>query len=180
MHTNDHPGTPRILYVVPCGAEKRDQLAPARLLYTSHHFGRTLAAAEHLAHLDTEDGYQASVLILSALHGLVDPNRPLAPYDVRMGDPGSVDQRAIAFDLLTELTDVADVQGLNPADARITVYALLPKAYRNALDGAARAVCELLDSDCVLVHDVFESAPFGPAGGIGYQRNVVGAALMTT
>jgi|tagenome__1003787_1003787.scaffolds.fasta_scaffold17785373_1 hypothetical protein len=66
--------------VIPCAAQKRDGVHPARDLYTSSNFRNTLAAAEALA--GTEGG---RVLILSALYGLVEPDEHIHGYDVKMG-----------------------------------------------------------------------------------------------
>lgn len=56
-----------IFFVIPCGAEKLGQPAPARELYSSINFQRTLAKVEQEAKLSG-----ARVLILSAKLGLVE------------------------------------------------------------------------------------------------------------
>ncbi|MEU6261823.1 DUF6884 domain-containing protein [Saccharopolyspora shandongensis] len=71
------------LLVVPCGRAKLNHPATARLLYRSAHFRFVLAGVERAA-------AGAPVRVLSALHGLVSPDTVLAPYDVTMGDSGSV------------------------------------------------------------------------------------------
>lgn len=58
--------------VIQCGEAKRDEPAPARDLYVGQPFVMARDAAER-------DG--RPWLILSARHGLVPPNRILAPYD---------------------------------------------------------------------------------------------------
>ncbi|AGK86235.1 hypothetical protein DNAIII_0054 [Mycobacterium phage DNAIII] len=87
------------------------------------------------------------MFILSALHGLVDPADVLAPYDVKMGDPGSIQPAAIADQL----------RRIRPT----TITTLLPRAYAQALDVAA----ELAGAGDLV--DLYADAP-----GIGYQRGV--------
>lgn len=71
------------LVVISCGGKKANHPAPAWKLYTGPYFRecRTAARALRATH-----GYR----ILSALHGLVEPSTVLAPYEKRMGQPGSV------------------------------------------------------------------------------------------
>ncbi|AHJ86607.1 hypothetical protein Jolie2_57 [Mycobacterium phage Jolie2] len=130
------------IVVVPCGAQKLDQPAPAAKLYTSQHFALTLRAAQKLA-----DDQGARVFILSALHGLVPLDRVLAPYDVKMGDRGCITPAELADQL--------------HAIAPTTITAMLPKAYRTALERAGAEVV-----------DLFANAP-----GIGYQRGVASQIL---
>lgn len=133
--------------VIPCSAAKIDTAAPARDLYSaSDNFRATLAAAES----DAWDG--ATVLILSALHGLLTLDQVVAPYNVKMGDPGSVTVETIA--------EQAQALGMT-WEARADVYAMLPGAYFRKLDAALRL-------DDVYAADVYEAAP-----GIGYQRGTV-------
>jgi hypothetical protein len=130
------------IVVIPCGAQKLDEPAPAELLYTSQHFQLTLRAARRLA-----EDQGARVFILSALHGLVDPSTVLEPYDVKMGDAGSIKPAAIAEQLAA----------IRPT----TITTLLPRAYRLALVRAG-----------AVVTDMYADAP-----GIGYQRGVAAQIL---
>lgn len=145
------------LFVVPCGANKLGWSAPARELYTGSYFREVLAAAELEAAATTDElGIDTRVMILSAAHGLVDPDTVLAPYDITMTDSGSVTVSELA-DQLADLV-VDDLE----------VYAFLPRAYHDRLRAAAdRAFEAELVDDLVLVHDVYEAAP-----GIGYQKAV--------
>ena len=71
--------------VSPCAARKRAEPAglPAGELYVgSYHLACRRAAAA----LTTPD----RILILSALHGLLSLDRVIAPYELRMGQPGSI------------------------------------------------------------------------------------------
>jgi uncharacterized protein DUF6884 len=133
------PVTAEPVVVIACGAAKLDRPAVAAELYTSANFRLHLRAARALA---AELG--GRVLILSALHGLVDPAAELEPYDVKMGDSGSIPADVLAKQLA--------------AIAPSSIHTLLPRAYANALRAAAGGV-ELVD--------LFAGAP-----GIGYQRGV--------
>jgi hypothetical protein len=76
------------LVIVPCGGRKLSAPAPAGQLYTgSYHLACRRAAA---ALTDPP-----RILILSALHGLLPLDRVIAPYDLRMGQPGSITPAAL-------------------------------------------------------------------------------------
>jgi hypothetical protein len=139
--------------VIPCGGAKLDTAAPAAELYTGSAFREALAAALHQV-----DGDRSRVLILSALHGLVDLDTVLAPYDVKMGDAEALDRRAGG---LVELECQAVERGLvwNPE-----VYAMLPKRYLAALEAATRHWG-------LVVAPVYEAC-----GGIGEQKAVLRCA----
>ncbi|MFB7496065.1 DUF6884 domain-containing protein [Streptomyces sp. NPDC056161] len=99
--------TSRVI-VIPCGAAKLDRPAPSGELYTGSFHRACRKAADALA------GPRTTVLVLSALHGLVPLDRVLAPYELRMGQPGSVtgDQlraqaRALGLDRATEVVVLA-------------------------------------------------------------------------
>ncbi|MGW9031741.1 DUF6884 domain-containing protein [Streptomyces sp. NPDC055722] len=68
----------------PCGSAKRSVASEAERLYTGSYHGACRAAADAL----TAAG--GTVLILSALHGLVPLNQVIEPYELRMGQSGSV------------------------------------------------------------------------------------------
>ena len=70
-------GLPRSVGLVGCGKRKRitEGGVPARYLYIGNLFSMSISLA-----LATAD----DVHILSALHGLVEPSRKLAPYDMSM------------------------------------------------------------------------------------------------
>lgn len=149
----DHPapGYPGITYVIPCGRAKLDGPAPARELYTGSMFRHALNNVERLAALDVAEGRgPARVLVLSALHGLVELDKVLAPYDLRMDQPGSTAAERLA--------EQAAALGI---DWGSQVYAFLPRPYLARLDEALRT----LD---VYVQDVYEAC-----GGIGDQRRVL-------
>jgi hypothetical protein len=67
-----------MLVLIACGKEKAAERRPAVDLYSGPLYRARLALARALYHADP--------LILSALHGVVDPWEPLEPYDVEIGD----------------------------------------------------------------------------------------------
>ncbi|WP_404949103.1 hypothetical protein HFP70_35560 [Streptomyces sp. ARC14] len=79
----------RKVVIISCGSEKRQALEgqpntwPAGELYTGPYHRSLRLAADALTHPDL-------ILIASALHGLVPLDRPLGPYDVRLGDEKAV------------------------------------------------------------------------------------------
>jgi hypothetical protein len=138
-------------YVIPCSGAKLQQVAPARDLYQGTMFHHTLTAAEQTAAADrAELGLQTRILVLSAKHGLIDLDEPVAPYDCRMGDAESVS--------VEQLTEQAQLLGMDWESDE--VWCLLPNAYLERLDAALR----VLD---VYAHDVYEANR-----GVGDQRNI--------
>lgn len=126
MHTNqatatgDRP-TPDRVVIVACGAKKEGPAAAGALYVGSYH-----RAMRRAADALTRDG--GRVLILSALHGLVELDTVLAPYDMRMGEPGSV--------TASTLRDQAAALGLDGAEVTVlggrayveAVHQVLPDA----------------------------------------------------
>lgn len=102
--------------IIPCGAAKLDREAPAAELYTgSYHRACARAAATLTANGGT-------VLIMSALHGLVPLDRVLTPYEMRMGVPGCVtpdvlreQARELGLDRATNVTILAGLSYTVPA-----------------------------------------------------------------
>lgn len=142
-----------MVVVIPCGAEKLDATAPARDLYVGSMFRMALAAAEaEIA------GTNGRILILSALHGLLELDTIVAPYDCKMGDERSIEADELAAQIEDEglLTEADDV------------YALLPKAYMATLDAAMRML------DMRPPAEVYEGC-----GGIGEQRGVAACIKRT-
>jgi hypothetical protein len=64
----------RPLFLVGCSAQKLPYRAPAGFLYTSVLFNKASAYA----------AARGDWLILSALHGVIDPSKPIDPYDRKM------------------------------------------------------------------------------------------------
>jgi hypothetical protein len=119
--------------VVPCSGAKLAHAAPAGELYTGqlHRLARRAA-----------DALGGRVLILSALHGLLQLDELVEPYDVQVGD-----DRAVAPD---EVAAQARQLGVR------RVIALTPKRYTALLADALGA--ELVD------------ARLASASGIGVMR----------
>ena len=79
---------------VGCVKEKADHLLPAQDLYLSSLF---LGRRNFVERTCTE------WWILSALHGLVDPNEMLAPYDLALKDLGRAERRAWSSRVLADI-----------------------------------------------------------------------------
>lgn len=111
------------IFIVPCGDAKLDHAAPARDLYTGSQFRYVFPLAEAAA-----QATGGAVLILSALHGLVEPDRVIEPYNVKMGDPGSITVALLA----------KQVRRMKLADYR-PIYAFLSRPYYERLEAALAA-----------------------------------------
>ncbi|MER5615979.1 DUF6884 domain-containing protein [Streptomyces sp. NPDC002215] len=105
---------PRVI-IVSCGGRKStaEQPLPAGQRYTGSYHQALRRAADVL----TQGGHTGHVLILSALHGLLALHDLITPYDLRMGDRGSVTSQ--------QLRQQAADRGI--LDADVTV--LGPRAY---------------------------------------------------
>jgi hypothetical protein len=64
------------LYLIACSQSKLNRAAPARALYTGQAFKLAVKAAE---------AAKADILILSALHGVLEPEDIIAPYECYLG-----------------------------------------------------------------------------------------------
>lgn len=72
------------LVVIPCAARKLDRPAPAGDLYQGSYHRACRQTADAL----TAEG--GTTVILSGLHGFLPLDRTVEPYELRMGDLGSV------------------------------------------------------------------------------------------
>lgn len=104
-------------------------------------------------------GQPAGVAILSAPHGLLDPDTVIAPYKLTMGQPGACSPELVA----------AQLRARRPGE----IIAMLLAAYLKVLSAAIHLVNEAGMADIALM-DAFEAAP-----GIGYQRGVAASLLRT-
>jgi len=77
-----------MVVIISCGAKKLDRPARARDLYVGPYFKAALAYALTLTPPE-------NIFILSAKYGLVGLDDRLKPYDLRMGQPGSVKIKTI-------------------------------------------------------------------------------------
>ncbi|MFI9644560.1 DUF6884 domain-containing protein [Micromonospora sp. NPDC051925] len=112
--------------IVPCGTAKLTHPAPAGQMYTGSYHQACRRAAAHLG---------GRLIILSAHYGLLDPDTVIEPYDLRIGQPGTVttptlraQARRMSIDIAGTVTVLA---GRDYADLVTTVW---PHATR-PLDG---------------------------------------------
>jgi len=141
----DMPTQP--LIVIACTQQKLPHRAPAVELYTSPNFRLMLRAARKLA-----DDQAGRVVILSALHGIVELEQELDPYDLSMRQAGAISPAIVAEQLRR-----IDPDGIT---------GLLPSKYAACLDKAAELAG--LPEPVELLADAL---------GIGYQRGVASAIL---
>lgn len=87
----------------------------------------------------------------------MDPDTVIAPYDLKMGQPGACNPERVAAQLSARRAD--------------EIIAMLPAAYLRVLAAGIRIVNEAGMADIELM-DAFEAAP-----GIGYQRGVAASLL---
>lgn len=81
--TGDAPSAPPV-YLIACVSQKLDRRAPAAELYRSDWFRKARTYVQ-------ETG--ARWYVLSAAHGLVEPTKRLAPYDVTLRDLTAAERR---------------------------------------------------------------------------------------
>lgn len=132
MTTITAPTSTARIVIIPCTGAKLPHPAPAAELYTGATFPGALAAARRLA------GADGTVLILSALHGLLELDTIVEPYDVKMGDPGAIDNAGPAGLERLGRQLVRHVARLEDAGHDVELMTLLPNAYRTAVEHAAR------------------------------------------
>ncbi|MGC5000587.1 DUF6884 domain-containing protein [Streptomyces sp. DT195] len=135
------------LVIIPCGSTKLDRKAPAGELYVGSYHRSCREAADAL----TADG--GTILVLSALYGFVTLDQEIEPYDLRMGQPGSV-----------------------------TVEQLRRQAREMGVDGAQEVVVLAGETytDAVLQVWPDASTPLAGLGGMGYQRQYLAALAART
>lgn len=110
------------LVLVSCTATKLPDPAPAKDLYTSSKFKKTRALVE---------GHGAPWFILSALHGLLPPDKVIEPYELALNTMGISDRRAWADKVWL------DLEPLLQNKRRVTFFA--GKFYREFL---IKRLCE--------------------------------------
>ena len=123
----------RIVWLVSCGKSKLDEPAPARDLYTGDLFRKSLGLA--LAMQPT------TVFVLSALHGVVDLDEIVAPYDATLPERYTVSVAMWAGAVIRQL-------GLRGYDLyRDRFIGLAPRRYLDPLreDAAGMGIRDLLD-----------------------------------
>lgn len=128
---------PAPVVIVPCGGRKLDHAAPAGDLYVGSYHRQTRKAATAVA-----ERTGARVLILSALHGLVELGTVLEPYDLRMGQPGSVTAARVA----------GQAAALGIAAAVVTVIA--GRAYADVVTAVWPHAVRVLDGTSGMPHQM--------------------------
>lgn len=130
--------------IVGCGKAKRDFRSKARNLYTSNYATKKRDFAEVVA----DDWF-----VLSAKHGLVEPDRRIDPYDVTADDVDPAEFNQMVSDQAERHADVF-------ADAD-RVVVLAGSTYIDAVDGF------LASLSCPVEY------PFDDTAGIGDQMSVL-------
>lgn len=125
--------------IIGCTKGKLDHAAPARDLYTSALFKGRRSYAER----EVAEGRAAAWFIMSAQHGLIDPDRVTKPYDMTIATQsknGNLHSlRSSCYSFLSRLVDVYDPaqpvgqKCVRPCDIVLEVHAGAP--YVNALRG---------------------------------------------
>ena len=110
------------IYLVSCVARKLCVPAPAKDLYTSPLFVKTRAYAEKTGR---------PWFVLSAKHGLVPPDKVIAPYDCTLKNMGVADRRRWASNVLTQLEPHLEVVEAVTVLAGKTYYEFLEPPLRN-------------------------------------------------
>jgi hypothetical protein len=154
-----HIATAHTLVVIPCGRAKHHSPTVAQELYTGAAFSHFLTCAVGLATDDAQWGqHRTDVVIMSALHGLVDLDTVIAPYDQTIVEKGP---------LLPDWTLVDQLVSRAPR----VIMAMLPGRYLRRLETAVQYVnYEGSEEDpWIEVLDTFE-AGVGHQFGIGWQR----------
>jgi uncharacterized protein involved in type VI secretion and phage assembly len=82
------------LYLIACSMAKLDHAAPAAQLYTGQAFKLAMRAAK---------AANADVLILSALHGVLEPDDVINPYDCYLGGLPKTDRAIWAITTAAQL-----------------------------------------------------------------------------
>lgn len=108
--------------IIPCGSSKLPDPARAAELYIGAYFTANLTWARSIVP-------DHRIFILSALHGLVELHQVLNPYNLKMGQPGSVEA--------SKVRDQANALCLHMAK----VYALGGGEYLSKLKAAGLMFC---------------------------------------
>ncbi|RKE02981.1 DUF6884 domain-containing protein [Streptomyces sp. TLI_171] len=91
------------IVVVGCGKTKQPRRVSAGALYTGSFHGACRATGVELLHGG------GRMYILSAAHGLLDLDTEIDPYDLTVGDPGSVDADIVRRQVLARGLERAEV-----------------------------------------------------------------------
>ncbi|WP_435246450.1 DUF6884 domain-containing protein [Streptomyces sp. NRRL F-5630] len=118
----DPQPAPGPVVVIPCSGPKRDHAAPAGRLYTGplHTHARRTA--------DALTNHGGTVLILSALHGLLTLEQVIEPYEHTWKDAGSVTVEELRAQAAALGLTGADVVLLTPGEYTKRAAAVWPRA----------------------------------------------------
>ena len=106
------------LTIITCGGKKRASPAPAQYLYTGSFFKHQRRTAIRMQ--------SKRWMILSAKHGLLNPEEVIEPYNIRWGQTGEVTQDKIAHQISTlNLNPQALIISLGGAEYRTRIRAAL-------------------------------------------------------
>ncbi|MER5608236.1 DUF6884 domain-containing protein [Micromonospora tulbaghiae] len=136
----------RRLVIVGCGGKKAGHNTDAHSMYAGSYFTAARRAADKLV------GASTGQLILSARYGLLALHDVIAPYDLRMGEPGSVTVEQVRYQ--AEQLGLADTE---------EVIVLAGRAYADVVSA-------------VWPH---ARRPFDGTAGIGEQRQILAAITAT-
>ena len=132
-----------MIVLVSCGASKASTAQPAARLYQGGHFKCAYAWAQSM--------HPEHLFILSALHGLVTPDTVIDPYNLKMGQPGSITGdtlRAQAAELSLERTDdtvvVCGGQLYVNAAREVWPHAVAPFSRERGIKGIGYAMAEYM------------------------------------
>ncbi len=114
MKSFGKPGADQTLIIIPCGGKKREETCSAGEMYVGPYHKACRAWADSLG---------GRVLILSAKYGLLRLDEEIIPYDLRMGQAGSVTPGVVRKQL----------EGLGIEDFAGEVIALGGKEYTNII-----------------------------------------------
>ncbi len=90
------------IVLLSCVKSKKPHPAPAGVIYTSDLFRKALVYAQSL-HPDR-------IFILSAEHGLLDPDQRIEPYEKSLNTMGAAERKAWAERVLARLSGFASLQ----------------------------------------------------------------------
>lgn len=118
----------RHLFILSCGARKRETAEPAHALYTGSYFRYCLKYARLNAGLE-------NIYILSALHGLIPSTRVIEPYDVPM-KRASTSERGMRRERTKEVEALSTALAALGLTAGDKITALMSGAYLDLLRAA--------------------------------------------
>lgn len=147
--------------VIPCGAAKASEPTTVENMYQGSMFKDALATARQLF---TDD----RILVLSAKYGLMSLDDFIEPYDVKLGDPGSISSDY----LVPDISDKIVVPGSFDNAPLASVMSLLPNDYHKLLNEGLAATSDyiLQSSNGVGKYSFYLEQVFEGSKGIGEQK----------